>query len=398
MSGFFLGEEMEEKQELRKLSEEEQNMENLRIRKTEWIQEQIQRQREAEDALFEQMKQEQQALDALRGSMSQNMECTREARKYNQEFQEMMNAQVYAMYGITEDKLQGMREYRNAYYQGCAFSLFFLSVVLVALCGVLHGFQSELCLFMAAFTGIQGALLNQEGRRSKWMNVCSRALYLLMFPLMMVIFICYELKYPEYQLLLPVFTIFGIVVLVLGTTAYFLYNPYRGDRRTVEEARDTIRNIEKTARKEVKKNRKLREREEKRDSQKQQRQRRRDEHRQQRQQKRDEHRQQRQQKRDKRKQHRIQEFTDRQWGLSLFKRKQAAEEFPAKVAGALEEHVQEKIEQISELCALEESEENCQAEEKIEVDRKEQESELKWRDEETEQEELAEIQNESEEV
>ena len=85
---------MEERQELRKLSEEEQKMENLRIRKTSWIQEQIQRQRDAEDALFEQMKQEQQILDGLRDSIGQNMECTREARKYNQEFQESIDSQV----------------------------------------------------------------------------------------------------------------------------------------------------------------------------------------------------------------------------------------------------------------------------------------------------------------
>lgn len=262
---------MEEKQELRKLSEEGQELENLRVRKAVWVQEQIQRQREAEDALFAQIKQEQQALDALRDSISQNMECTREARKYNQEFRENMDAQVYAMYGITEDKLQGMREYRNAYYRGCAFSLFFLSVVLVVLCGILHGFQSQLCLFMATFTGIQGTLLNQEGRRGRILNFCCKVLYLLMFPLMMVIFICYELKYPEYGLFLPIFTIFGIVVLVAGTSAYFLHNPYRRDRRAVEEAKGTIRDIGKAARKEVRRNRKARERAEKREAQKQQR-------------------------------------------------------------------------------------------------------------------------------
>ena len=125
---------MEEKQEIKKQSEQELQRENLRIRKTEWIQEQIQRQRQAEDALFLQMKQEQEILDSLRDSMNQNMQTTLEARKYNQEFQESMDAQVYAMYGISSDKLQGMREYRNAYYQGCAFSLFLLSVIVELLC------------------------------------------------------------------------------------------------------------------------------------------------------------------------------------------------------------------------------------------------------------------------
>ena len=258
------------KQERKNISEE-QKLENLRIRKTQWVQDQIQRQREAEDALFVQMKQEQEVLDALRDTINQNMECSREARKYNQEFQESMDAQVFAMYGITQDKLQGMREYKNAYYRGCAFSLFLLSVILVVLCGVLHGFHSEICLFMTAFTGIQGTLLAQDERRSKILNYGCKILYLFMFPLMMVIFVCYELKYPEYDLLLPIFTIFGMVVLVLGTLAYFLHNPYRGDSRMVQAAKDTIRDIEKTARREIKKNRKTREKSEKKDRRKKQR-------------------------------------------------------------------------------------------------------------------------------
>lgn len=238
--------------------EQKQKQENLRIQKTEWIYSQIQKQREAEDALFEQIRQEQDVLDRLNQSIENNMERTREARKYNQEFQEHMDAQVYAMYGITEDKLQGIREYRNAYYQGCAFSLFLLSVVLVVLCGILHGFQSQICLFMIAFSGIEGALLTQEKKRGKLLDLLCRILYLLMFPLMMVVFVCFELEYPEYHMLLPVLALFGLCVLVMGTAAYFCYNPYRKEKRKVGVAKDTLREIEKTARKEVRKNQKSR--------------------------------------------------------------------------------------------------------------------------------------------
>lgn len=256
-------EEKEQKLEIQNTSVTDIHRENLRIQKTEWIYDQIQRQRAAEDALFEQMKQEQSVLDALNESIDNNVERTKEARKYNQEFRENMDAQVYAMYGITEDKLQGIREYKNAYYQGCAFSLFFLSMVLVALCGILHGFQSSICLFMIAFSGIEGALLTQEKKRGRVLDMCCKILYLLMFPLMMVIFVCYELEYPEYEILLPIFAIFGICVLIIGTTAYFFYDPYRQDKRKVGDAKGTIREIEKTARKEVRKNQKSREKSEK---------------------------------------------------------------------------------------------------------------------------------------
>ena len=244
-------------------SEKERAQESLKIQKAEWIYSQIQKQREAEDALFEQMRQEQEVLDRLNQSMERNMERTKEARKYNREFQEHMDAQVYAMYGITEDKLQGIREYRNAYYQGCAFSLFLLSVVLVVLCGVLHGFQSQICLFMIAFSGIEGTLLAQEKRRGKVLGAICKILYLLMFPLMMVVFVCFELGYQEYYLILPWLAVFGICVLAAGTVAYFCYNPYRKEKRKVGEARDALREIEKTARKEVRKNQKSREKEEK---------------------------------------------------------------------------------------------------------------------------------------
>ena len=208
----------------------EEKEHTLKIQKTEWIYDQIQKQREAEDALFERIRQEQEVLDRLNQSIGDNMEHTKEARKYNQEFQERMDAQVYAMYGITEDKLQGIREYKNAYYRGCAFSLFLLSVVLVVLCGVLHGFQSQICLFMIAFSGVEGTLLAQPQSRTKILEIICKSLYLLIFPLMMVVFICFELGYREYRIILPWLAVFAICVLVLGTAAYFFYNPYRKER------------------------------------------------------------------------------------------------------------------------------------------------------------------------
>lgn len=237
--------------------------ENLRIRKTEYIRKQLEKQREAEDALLEQMIEEQKVIDELNESIDNNMERTKESRKYNREFQENINAQIYAMHGISEDKLEGMKEYKNAYYQGCAFSLFLLSVVLVILCGILHGFQSEITLFMLAFTGIEGTLLVQEKKRIKALDILCKLLYLLVFPAMMVIFVCYELGYKEYGMLLPYMTVAGILALVIGSASYFLYNPYRMEKKKVRNANDYIRDIEKIAQKEVRKNQKTREKEEK---------------------------------------------------------------------------------------------------------------------------------------
>ena len=213
-------------------TEEKANLkESLRIQKSQWIKEQIKRQREAEDAVLEQMIEEQRVIDGLNSDINENLDRTRESRKFNQEFQEKINTQIYEMNGITEDKLKGMREYKNAYYQGCAFSLFLLSVVMIGICGVLHGFESQICLFMIACTGVEGALLAQDKWRNKLVNILCKLLYLMVFPGMMVIFVCYELKYPEYDLFLPYFAMGIVVVLIIGTAAFFFYDPYKQDKK-----------------------------------------------------------------------------------------------------------------------------------------------------------------------
>jgi hypothetical protein len=245
-------------------TEEKANLkESLRIQKSQWIKEQIKRQREAEDAVLEQMIEEQRVIDGLNSDINENLDRTRESRKFNQEFQEKINTQIYEMNGITEDKLKGMREYKNAYYQGCAFSLFLLSVVMIGICGVLHGFESQICLFMIACTGVEGALLAQDKWRNKLVNILCKLLYLMVFPVMMVIFVCYELKYPEYELFLPYFAMGIVVVLIIGTAAFFLYDPYKQDKKRVRSAKDYIADVEKIAKKQVKKNQKLRAKEEK---------------------------------------------------------------------------------------------------------------------------------------
>ena len=245
-------------------TEEKANLkESLRIQKSQWIKEQIKRQREAEDAVLEQMIEEQRVIDGLNSDINENLDRTRESRKFNQEFQEKINTQIYEMNGITEDKLKGMREYKNAYYQGCAFSLFLLSVVMIGICGVLHGFESQICLFMIACTGVEGALLAQDKWRNKLVNILCKLLYLMVFPVMMVIFVCYELKYPEYDLFLPYFAMGIVVVLIIGTAAFFFYDPYKQDKKRVKNAKDYISEVEKIAKKQVKKNQKLRAKEEK---------------------------------------------------------------------------------------------------------------------------------------
>lgn len=237
--------------------------ETLRLRKTDYVRQQVEKQRAAEDLLTEQIAEEQRILDEVLYTIDDNMNRTEESRKYNKEMQEEINARIYGMHGITGDKMQGMEESRNAYYRGCAFSLFLLSVILTLLCGFLHGFAAEITLFMLSYTGIEGALLSKEDRRGRWLSLLCRVLYLFMFPAMMVIFVCYELGYPEYGQFLPWMVAGGVVIVILAVSSVFLYDPYRKDKKRVRNAKNYISDIEKLAKKEVHKNRKIRDREEK---------------------------------------------------------------------------------------------------------------------------------------
>ena len=243
-------------------SENEALKENLRIQKTAYIKQQLERKRAAEDARLERLLQEQEIIQGLRESINDSMSQTEESRKYNQEFQEYVNMQIYESNGITEDKLTGMDEYKKALYRGSAAVLFFLSMVLIVLCGVLHGFQSNICIFMFAYTAMEGALLSQEKKKYPFLDFICRILYILTFPTMLVMFVCYELKYGEYDLFLPYVVVIGVLVTVLAVISYFLHDPYIQDKKKLRDAQNQIRNIERIAEKEVRKKQRIREKEE----------------------------------------------------------------------------------------------------------------------------------------
>lgn len=224
---------------------------NPRIGKVLKLQEEVKRQNEIEKQRSKRIRQEQEYIDQMSLSVEQHLRETKEEQKYNEEFEARIRDEVYRMHGISEDKLFGMNQYHNAWYQGAAFALFFLSLVLFVLCGVLHGFGSELTIFIAFYTGIEGALLSNGRKQAAFFEVLTKVLYLLLFPTMMVAFVCYELGFEEYEYLIPIFTVAGVVILVIGAVSYFLYDPYQEDRRNRRKANGYIKEIEKAALKEV---------------------------------------------------------------------------------------------------------------------------------------------------
>lgn len=244
--------------------------ESPRIQKTEYIRQQMLRRREKEDELMTQLLQEQNVIDTFRDQISDGLRQTDELSRYNLELKENMTEQIYSLHGISMDKLEGMHEYKNAIRRGCNTILFLLSVSLTVVCGVLYGFQSELCLLMLACIGVEGAILAIDRSDYPVISFLCRILYILIFPAMLGLFICYELKMPVYELILPYASIAGIIILVIAALPYFLYNPYRSIKKSLRDAKAQMKEVEKTARKEVDKNQKIREKEEKKEQIRQQ--------------------------------------------------------------------------------------------------------------------------------
>lgn len=233
-----------------------ESKESMRIQRVEYVRRQLRRRKEREDRLMDQLIKEQSIIDGLQKRIDEDLEQTEETVKFNRELQERMSNQIYTLHGVSRDKLEGIEQYRDAWRRGSVFSLFLLSLALVVLCGVLHGFDSQICLFMLAFTGVEGALIAQDRNGYKVLNCICRFLSFLIFPAMLVMFTCYELGYKEYGLFLPYAAMGGAVVVVIAVLTYFLYDPYSKAKRDARAARSHLGSIEKAARKEIIKNRK----------------------------------------------------------------------------------------------------------------------------------------------
>ena len=244
-------EEQEKKENTILPEAQEISVKNPRIGKVHKLEEEVRRQNELEQLRTRRIRKEQEYIEQMSKAVEDHLRNTREEQRYNEEFERLIRKDVYQMHGISEDKLQGMTEYRKAWYQGTAFGMFFLSLILTGICGYLHGFGSELCIFMAFYTAIEGTLLTNGKRQHALLDAITRILYLLLFPAMLIVFVCFELDFTEYGMIVPALTMAGVIILVLGAVSYFLYDPYRLDRKNHKKADRYIRDIEKAAVKEV---------------------------------------------------------------------------------------------------------------------------------------------------
>ncbi len=238
--------------------------ESLRVQKAEWVRTQLEAQRQNDARAWERLVEEQKALNERNLSIESDMNRNRHLQRYEQECVEDLRAQVYALHGISEDKLEGMQAYKDARYQGMAAAVFVISLAMTVVGGFFFGVLSEVTLFMLGCLGIEGALLSQEGRRGKFLDAVCRFLYMLPLPAMLAVFFCYMMEFPIYKNIMYWGVIAAAAILVIGTVSYFVHNPYRRERRNIREARADLKEVEQNAKKAVRRNQKLREKEEKR--------------------------------------------------------------------------------------------------------------------------------------
>ncbi len=236
--------------------------ESMRVQKAMWVKEQFEEQRKKEDEMVARMFEEQRMLNEQARAMTEDMSENRQLKRYHENCLEDLNEQVYALHGISMDKLEGMKQYKNARYQGLTIALFLMSAVLLGVCAWAHGLISDITLFMLAGLGVEGALLSQDGRRGKVLDFICRILYVIPFPVMLVAFVCFEMDMNLYKLIMEAGVFAGVGFLVVGTIAFFLHNPYRMEQKKVRAAEADLKFLEKIAKKNVRKNEKVRLKEE----------------------------------------------------------------------------------------------------------------------------------------
>lgn len=223
--------------------------ESERIQRAEWIHEQVKLQRRMEDEAWEKLMEEQKLLTERRRSIDEDIDRNRELKRYHEGCMEDITDQVYSLHGISADKLEGMKEYKNALFRGEAFIVFAISVIMAALAAYAYGPTSQICLFMLVCIGTEGALLSQKRK-----NI------LFFIPLLMIaaVMISYKL-YPEYlAYVIMAGEAIALLLVIVSTAGYFMHNPYRKDKKNIRAAKSDLKELHKVARKSVKKNQKNR--------------------------------------------------------------------------------------------------------------------------------------------
>ena len=232
--------------------------ESERIQRAEWIHDQVKLQREREDETWEKIMEEQKLITERMRSIDDDISRNRELERYHEGCLEDITDQVYSLHGVTTDKLEGMTRYKNAKFQGEATVVFAMSIMIAAVAAYAYGVTSQVCMFMLLCIGAEGALLSGPHKKRNLLGGIFRTLFFVPVILMAAEVISFKYYEDYYEYVTMIGEAAAILLVVIGTATYFLYNPYRKDKKYVKEAQADLKELHKAARKSVKKNQKLR--------------------------------------------------------------------------------------------------------------------------------------------
>lgn len=232
--------------------------ESERIQRAEWIHDQVKLQREREDETWEKIMEEQKLITERMRSIDDDISRNRELERYHEGCLEDITDQVYSLHGVTTDKLEGMTRYKNAKFQGEATVVFVMSIMIAAIAAYAYGVTSQVCMFMLLCIGAEGALLSGPHKRRNLLGGIFRTLFFVPVILMAAEVISFKYYENYYEYVTMIGEAAAILLVVIGTATYFLYNPYRKDKKYVREAQADLKELHKAARKSVRKNQKLR--------------------------------------------------------------------------------------------------------------------------------------------
>lgn len=232
--------------------------ESERIQRAEWIHDQVKLQREREDETWEKIMEEQKLITERMRSIDDDISRNRELERYHEGCLEDITDQVYSLHGVTTDKLEGMTRYKNAKFQGEATVVFVMSIMIAAIAAYAYGVTSQVCMFMLLCIGAEGALLSGPHKKRNLLGGIFRTLFFVPVILMAAEVISFKYYEDYYEYVTMIGEAAAILLVVIGTATYFLYNPYRKDKKYVKEAQADLKELHKVARKSVKKNQKLR--------------------------------------------------------------------------------------------------------------------------------------------
>lgn len=232
--------------------------ESERVQRAEWIHDQVKLQREREDETWEKIMEEQKLITERMRSIDDDISRNRELERYHEGCLEDITDQVYSLHGVTTDKLEGMTRYKNAKFQGEATVVFVMSIMIAAIAAYAYGVTSQVCMFMLLCIGAEGALLSGPHKKRNLLGGIFRTLFFVPVILMAAEVISFKYYEDYYEYVTMIGEAAAILLVVIGTATYFLYNPYRKDKKYVKEAQADLKELHKAARKSVKKNQKLR--------------------------------------------------------------------------------------------------------------------------------------------